>query len=277
MKIKILLPVFLAIALAGCSDDDSSSTPPQNDDNYFPLTKNNSWTYNNEQQAQGQPATQSTETLTVVDSTKSNGLIQYDLESDNTVEGGLATILFSNGQLSKVDGELLYNGSFKMEIGLPGMEFLEIPINNAVVFSETADAGTELFVYSDEITQNIPIEEGITIPVSVEYTATAKNLGVLESRTVAGQVFEDVLSSSLSMKAKITAKIATPFGEISVPVMTEQEVVSATNYYANHVGMVESDVNIAYELEDLTEYGFPNIPPADIQSTQEIESYVVAE
>src|SRR5690606_22188244 len=207
-----------------------------------------------ERQAQGEPATQSTETLTVVDSTENNGLIQYDLESDNTVEGGLATILFSNGQLSKINGELLYNGNLKIDIGVPGMENLEIPINNAVVFSATADAGTELFVYSDEMTHNMPIE-GITIPVSVEYTATGKNLGILESRTVGGQVFEDVLSSSMSLKAKITAKIATPFGEISVPVMTEQEVVSATNYYANHVGMVESDVNIAYELEDITEYG----------------------
>lgn len=273
MKIKTLLPVFLALAFAGCSDDnDNTSAPPQNDNNYFPLTVNNSWTYANERQAQEEPATQSTETLMVVDSTESKGLIQYDLESNNTVDGGPATLLFANGQLSKVDGELLYNGSFEIEIGLPGMETLEIPINNAVVFSTTANAGTELFVYSDQMTQDVPVGE-TTVPVTVEYTVTSTNLGILESRTVAGQDFEDVLSSNLIVSVKATANL----GPFSVTVMNEQEVVSATNYFANHVGMVESDVNIAYEFEDLREFGFPDIPPTDVQSTQEIKSYVVAE
>lgn len=272
MKAKFLTALFAAIILVGCSSDDENTPPVGNDTNYFPLTKDNSWTYNNESQSQGLPPTQSTETLRVMDSTGRNGTTHYDLESDQPTEGGAVTTLLAQGELSKTETELIYNGNFAINIGQMGIEDLVFPIENAVVFSTTANAGTELFSFSGEITQQIMIE-GQSVPVTIKYTVSTTNLGVLESHTVGGEKFQDVLSSNLV----VSASASVPFGPIDLQVLTPQEVFSATNYYANNVGMIDSDVTIAYEFEDLSEYGFQNVPPVNIQSTQEIESYVIVE
>ncbi|HLU80971.1 MAG TPA: hypothetical protein VK010_02760 [Flavobacteriaceae bacterium] len=275
MNSKILSAIFVAALLVSCSSDDSDN-PPAPNTNYFPLSTGNYWTYQNQREVEGETPTQNTETLSVEDVEEVNGEKQYDMESDQPTNGGVATTIFANGRLSKNQGKLKYNGKLDFYVGQSGIDTISFPVNNAIVFDSNAGINAQLFSFSDSFQQEIPVDN-LTIPVTINYTVRTKNLGIINSRTVNGVEYENVLSSEVVMELSVVAEIVTPFGQIDVDIMTPQEVMIATNYFAEGVGMVESDVSIHYEFEDLTEYGFPNVPPVDIQSTQEIDSYVVEE
>ncbi|HET8809581.1 MAG TPA: hypothetical protein VFM65_04875 [Flavobacteriaceae bacterium] len=273
MKMNKIAPIFLITALlVGCSSDDTNDSLPVEEHNYFPLTTGNSWSYNNNRQAEGQPATTGSETMTVADSTETNGTVYYDLNSDNSSNIGFATSTFSKGELSKVNGKLVYSGELELVFIGTGAEPLTIPINNAVVFNGSAAAGTELYNFSDSMEQEITVQ-GQTIPITINYTLSTHNVEVLETYTVGGVEFEDVLAADMLLTASAEASL----GPVSATFMDEQEIASAVNYYAEGVGMIYSDVSFDAEFEDLTQFGFPEIPPIHIVSSQEITTWTVVE
>lgn len=271
MKLKRILPICLALAMIGCSSDDETTTPPEeSNSNYFPLTVGNSWTYNNERAVDQQPSTQSQETMTVADSSEENGNTYYELDTDNSLEGGLVTNILSNGKLTKINGELMYTGNYEVEI--PNFDPLQLPIE-ATIYSKTASAGTELTNVSQTIQEEIDVQ-GQLVPVSLDYNIVTTNEGFLPSVTINGEEFQDVLQANLVVSASITAAL----GPIEVTLLAEQEVVTVTNYYADGVGLIHSEATINYEFEDLSNYGVPTIPNLHIESSQKVDSYnVIAE
>lgn len=269
MKIKNFLPILFAVALVGCSSDDGPNTPPvEPESNYFPLTVGNSWTYDNERTVGDETPEQSKETMTVAGSEEKNGSTFYEMNSATALEGGLTTSILANGELAKINDELIYNGSYSVSI--PGFDPVVLPIIGAAVFSSTANAGTELSKISDSVERDIEIQ-GQIIPVTVAYTLTTTNKGFLDSYTAGGKAYKDVLQADLVVSASVSAKI----GPLVVDLLTKQNVVTITNYYANETGLIMSNAVIDYEFEDLSAFGVPAIPNVHIESTQEIYSYSV--
>lgn len=276
MKLKAYLPIcFLAaLTLTGCSsDDDSTSGSQNNTTDYFPLALNNSWNYNNQRTIEGQSPSQSQETLSIVDSSEENGNTFYNLDSNNDLEGGLATTLFSNGNLSKVDGALIYSGGYALDLPNIG-DFgpLEIQIDNAMIFDSNAVAGTELFSFSDSIEQDIEVQPGVVLPIAFNYSIATNNVAFLPTYMVGDIEYSDILEANVIL----TASVTTSLGPISgIPILAEQEVLHITNYYANGIGLISSEVEINYVFEDLSNFGLPSIPSVHVSSTQSIDSYIV--
>lgn len=273
MKIKTFLSICLAIAFVGCSSDDETTTLPEgSNSNYFPLTTGNSWSYANERETQGQPPITDEETMTVVGTTETNGNVYYDLNTDDATGIGFATSVFSNGELSKSNGELIYSGELELIFVGEGGEPLTIPISNAVVFNSSAPSGTEVYSFSGSSEQEITVQ-GQTIPVTINYTLSTHNVEFLETYTIGENEFKNVLAADLMLTASADAT----FGPLQVTFMSEQEIASAMNYYAQGVGMIYSDVSFDAEFEDLTDFGFPEIPPIHIKSSQKITTWTVVE
>ena len=234
--------LLLAIVSSCSSTDDGMTDEPVNDANYFPLVANNTWNYNNIQEADGQEPQQSMDVLTVQGTTAINGSTYFNFNQE-AMQQGFATGLFSNGAVRKSNNRLLYTGTLEFEF--EGIEPLQIPILDATVYNKVAVNGTQLYTAEHSITQTI-----MDIPIVIDFVVTTADAGDFETYAVGSQTFEDVIAASVTVNVSISAQVEVLGDLISIPILQAQDVVTATNYYAANVGLVFSDVSLQYEAED---------------------------
>jgi hypothetical protein len=81
---------------------------------------------------------------------------------------------------------------------------------------------------------------------------------------------------SLMMSISTTQTIPGTTISLQIPILTNQEVVAATQYYAKNIGMVYNNTVISYNLAvDPSELGLP-IPQSATQTSEEfLSSYTV--
>jgi len=266
MKLRILSIALIMITLLSCSSDDTSVNDTNNSD-YFPLTTGNEWNYTNKSQTQGEQETTNDEKLTVT--TENSNAYSFNSSAD-PVERGIITGILANGNLSKQNGKLIYNGQYVVDLSLYNLDDLSIPINNLIVFDINASANDNLSTISNTINQTFNVQ-GQDIPLAIEYSLTTQQNEILDSYTVNTTAYENVLKSSVSLNLKVDADIAI----ISVPLLEEQEVLTSSNFYAENIGLIYSENQSNYNFEDLSQFGIPNMDPITIDSSQSIESYSV--
>lgn len=268
MKTKIAGLLFLLTIFSACSSDDDSTGEEQiSDANYFPLSVDNEWNYDNASQQEGEPAMESTDMLYVA--AQSNN--EYELETVDFADGFMTSLL-ANGTLSKENYQLIYDGSYLYQF--EGISPIEIPLNDVVFYDVAASAGTELFISSDVITQTVQ-----NIPLQIEYSVITTDEGDMDNWEVNGVEYEDVISSKFVLRLKISAT-QTIFGNtITVPILDTQDVLVGTNYYAAGVGMIQSDMVLSYELEDFSQFPveLPFESSATVNSTQDLTTYTAIE
>lgn len=275
MKTKYFFLSVLVLAFVACSDDDNDSgtaNPENPTSDYFPLTIGNQWTYNNLREVQNQDPQESTETLSVSDSTMMNDAVNYQFSSDAPVMNqGIVTGVLVNGSLTKVEGKLIYNGSF--EYNFPGLNIpISFPLENLVVFDQNKDSGQNLTTINNSITQDLSLGENApTVPVTFDYTFKTNEGAVLESYSAGDQQFNDVISSNLTLNISANANL----GPISIAVLVDQQVLTSTNHFAKDIGLIDSNNAMHVEFEDLSEYQFPQLDPIDVSSSQTITDYSV--
>lgn len=258
---------YLLIALVivmSCSDDDNSdSTPIIVDEviDYFPLSPNTYWTYNNE--SEEGPTRDS---LYVAGASNS-----YTMLEAREPKTGFMISLLSQSLVRATDTELILKG----ELGTPpvdGFPEISIPLNDVALYNTEASNGEVLDVTTGEIEQTIQ-----DIPLVIGYTITTKQ----------GEVFENgygdftdrsVIKSYFIVNLSIAANIEiVPGTVLTIPVLEAQDVITTTNYYAENIGLINSDTLIEYELEDLSGIGVDlPIPQQDSRTaTQDIDTYFI--
>lgn len=261
---------------ANCGNDTSDWTGPQQfttasitgQKDYFPLAEGNSWNYSNERTGGGLPTEESQETMTAGPANEQNGMMYYPMNTDNTTNGGFVTSIFSNGELHHDGAQVMYDGSILIEIQQLQMDPVEITIDNAAILSETAANGTVLFSFEGSEIQNLNI--GVMVPVTIEYSVTTTNVEFIENYTAPnGEVYTDVLRADLVVSASASAE----YMGMPITILSEQDVFTTANYYANEIGMVYSEVVNNLEFEDLSALGFPTLPDIHIESNQELTAY----
>lgn len=247
-----------------------STSITENQKNYMPLAEANAWSYHNVKTGGGLPTTESDETMTAGAPTEQNSMLFYPMMTDNPNGAGFVTNLLSNGTLHQDGGNVVYDGTIVIVLEQLQMDPVEIAMDNATIISNTAAAGTELFTYSGSETQNLNI--GVPVPVTMNYTATTTNAEFLPSFTASnGEVYEDVLRATLV----VSASAVTEYNGLPITILAEQDVIISTNYYANEIGMIQSDVLNNIEFEDLSSFGLPVIPNVHIESSQELTAHVL--
>lgn len=242
IQMKKIPYLVLAIFIISCSssDDDNGSIPIEETFNYFPLTSNTYWTYNNESD---QGATR--DSLYVAGIEETNGVINTVLGAEQPVTGFMTTLL-SQSLVRTTTTKLILNG----ELGAPpvdGFPEITIPLDDVSLYDAEASNGELLSTITGEIEQVVN-----EIPLIITYTVSS-----IQGETLGSfQGFEEVLTSTIIINLAIVAEIEVlPGVVLPIPVLVAQDVMTISNYYANDIGLIFSENLIEYQLEDLGDIG----------------------
>ncbi|NQY06506.1 MAG: hypothetical protein HRT68_10070, partial [Flavobacteriaceae bacterium] len=87
-------------------------------------------------------------------------------------------------------------------------------------------------------------------------------------------IYNDILKSKFIINITVTATID-PI-PIPITVLPAQDLLTIDNFYANNIGLVDSDTVFRYDLNDLpVDLGIPD--NVTTTTTQEITDYTVAD
>jgi len=260
---KKITYLFLALVIISCSSDDNGNTsnPTEETYNFFPLTSGTYWTYDNESD---QETTR--DSLYVSGIEEING-VAHTLLSAEEPASGFMTVLLSQNLVRTTETSLLLTG----ELGAPPVEgFPEIiiPLVDFELYNSEASVNELLSETTGEIEQTIE-----DIPLVIAYSIKTIQRETFENGY--SGFSESVISSELIVNLSITAIIEFNGITIPIPILQAQDVVTVTNYYADEIGLINSDTLIEYELEDLSDLGIVlPIPQQDSSSaTQVIDTY----
>ena len=181
-------------------------------------------------------------------------------------------MLLSQNLVRTVEKQLILNGELNTS-PIDGLPIIGIPLNDVVLFNAETAPNTVLSSIENEIKQEVK-----GIPIVVEYGIHSIQGGFLTNYAVDGQIFEDVISSQIVVTLIVTAEIEIfPGIIIQIPILTEQDVMIVTNYYAANIGLIFSEVLIEYELEDLSGTGIELPFPSQASSAtfQSIDTFEI--
>jgi hypothetical protein len=259
MKTKIGFFLFLSIVLASCSSDNPA---PENAD-FFPLTTGNSWTY----EVIGQ--TSSFDNLSVGAEIIIQNKTYKKIEVTEFPAGFYATFLNQNG-LRKENGKLLFAGNLNLNLGidLP----LSIALSNFVLVDAQADNTNELSSQSNSISQDFN-----GFPITIDYTIKSTALESLPSFTTSqNETYSNVKKVNFALNIKVVTVQTIPGTSITIPItlLNNQDVILATHYYAENIGMVYGNTVTSYTLAiDPSEFDL-DIPQSGSQTQEEfLDSY----
>ncbi len=261
MKKIILLSILASFGLFSCGGDDTSDDNNFEEVlNYFPLTQGTYWTYNNLSQD-----TQTRDSLYVAGTEVLNGNTYTNLDAATPVDAFMTRTLSEN-LLRIEDTRLLLNG----ELGGPtvdGFPDISIPLDDMILFD------------SQESTQTVLSEiEGY--PVTINYILKTIQGESLNTHTVDGETFNTVTTSKIVLNLTITLALEVNGIPFDLPILDpeSQDIITVTNYYAENIGLIDSNVLVEYSLIDLSQAGIDlPIPQEDSQTgTQKIDAYNIS-
>ncbi len=246
---KIALICIASIAVISCTESDDTGRSNDNF-SYLPLATNNTWTYDV--------------------ATGSVSGSNYTLTANPAVPTGLMTGVLSSGELTAANGQLIGNGTIGFDF--QGVGDFSIDIVDGILYDQNANNNEELYTTSGTFTETV---DGYDLDIN--YVVSTKQLADESSITVPAGTFTDLLHSQLIINVNITTDIA--IGPISqtITLLDAQDVIVVDNYWAQDVGLVKSDNQLDYMLEDFSSLGV-NLPvpqSASVLTTQDLTIYTV--
>jgi hypothetical protein len=95
--------------------------------------------------------------------------------------------------------------------------------------------------------------------------------------SVNGTAYTDVIHSQLLITASITTDITIVGFTQEIPLLAPQEVIVIDNYWAKDIGLIKSDSQLDYSLEDFSALGvtLPVPQSASILTEQDLTAYTI--
>lgn len=117
---------------------------------------------------------------------------------------------------------------------------LNIAVQDFIIFDSGADAGIQIDSKSGTLQETVN-----AIVLNINYTLISKS-GENYTSWISpnGKNYNKVKSNQIIMKMSIT----TPIGGIQLPVLTEQEVLVSNQFFAENIGMVHTNSNFSYTI-----------------------------
>jgi hypothetical protein len=260
--------IFLALTITtlfSCSSDDSSNGSPSVI-NYFPLITGNYWTY--DVTTVGQSITNRDSLFVANDTVIATKT--YKKMKTLTIANGFFTNTLRNNGLRKEGDAIYLTGDAGLNLGdiLP----INLSVSDFIIFKESATTDQQLSTISGTINQDL---QGY--PLVIEYTLKTTALeSLLNYTTENNTVYTDVKKVKVTLNAKISTSVTVAGFTIPVVILNPQDVLVSTQYYANNIGMVYSNTNISYELQDFSQYGITlPIPQSGSQTQNEnLDTYL---
>ena len=256
-KLSILLILSLFILTSCSSDDDgvednnngneNPDTETEIEENFFPLTVGNNWDFENILTSPNQDDVVSVENLSVSGIVDINGSTGYEMETDNPSGSGPVTLALSQGTLLKENSSLAYTGV--LGLGLNGFPDVNFDVENASIYDTSLSNETEMFSQSGSIEQDFQ-----DFPITINYTLSTVMGDSFNDFEVNGVTYDNVISSQLIINVEATTIL-------QIPILESQNAVVITNYFADQVGLIQSETDTNFVFEEIS---IPNFPLQDI-------------
>jgi hypothetical protein len=260
---KKTILAFCLISLVSCDpDDDNGGSNGNNTDfSYFPLSVANNWDYD---VVTGTDT--SSESLTVASVTGNS----YTLTANPATPVGFMTRILSGGALIAESGKLIGNGT--IDFGLQGLNNFNVTITNGTLYDQNASAGTELYSTTGSTTQTIQ-----RFDLDINYEVTTVQQAEVAQMTVEGMSYTEVIHSQLIINASITTDVSIAGFTQQIPLLAPQDVIVIDNYWAKDIGLIKSENQLDYMLEDFSSLGvtLPVPQSAQILTVQSLTGYTV--
>lgn len=275
---KYLLLLLSIVFIACSSDDDSSSNgnggQEPNPKNYFPLVEGNEWDYANMVSSSEDGNNETTEKLSVEEEQQTESGSRFRLSSTSDDINFSITGILSNGIIYKENSKLLLTGGFDLDLeDVEAFPDFGIDFEDLVIFDAEANLGS--IIFNDERNLTLPEFNNITLSIDVQIQATS--LGSMDSMEVDGTTYEDVISSSFVVSIEGTASVVVPpipF-PITLNIIEKQDFVSSVNFFANEVGLIQSQTDINLEFADFGDQLPIELPDISASILQQLTTYNV--
>lgn len=260
---KSLIAIMITTFIVSCSSDDSSAIVGNNTSSgeYLPLTTNNYWVYDVQNDLGG-----SRDSIFISGDLQVNNTTYKKFSSQQMPSGFFSGTINNNG-VRKDGDQLTMTGAAMITFfeDLP----LSINLQDFVIMKENAASGVALSTETGVLPYQF--EE---YNFNFNYTLTSTSQGSLATYTAPnGTIYNDV--KAVQVKLIVMVNTLIDIGGFSVPVtiMPSQDVVVSTRYYAKNIGVVSSETDIQYELSDFSSFGI-TLPLPESFSTHEEEVLV---
>ncbi|MFD0964194.1 hypothetical protein [Pseudofulvibacter geojedonensis] len=263
-KIGFNALLLASICTISCSSSDDGSSTPITYNNYSPLTVGNTWTYavsSND----GTNVTNSTDVITADADVVINSKTYTDMSMSQGSTGIMSGMLDQNNFRSE-EGVLYMKGEIDLPLSQLGGTDHSIVIDDVELINQNKNNGDILSEQPGSTNQTI---QGITIDVS--YVVKTKQGETLDNHTVDGQIYNNVIVADIIISASAT----TPVNNINFPILNDQEIYIIKNYYAEGIGLIDSDATFSYSLVSVPGINLPIPNTGSTITDQEITSYTV--
>ncbi len=260
--------VFMIISVATCSNTDNDDNPVI-EGNYFPLTIDNYWNYNVTNSNLDLNQTQNTRDSLYV-STANNNTFELTV---NGIATGIMNTILTQMDLTRTSGSLKGTGSITFPF--EGLDDLQIAVNDAVFYNLNAAVDEILSTAEGVLEQNL---DGL--PITTEYTLKTIQGTTSPSLFLNSVNYDDVIESSIVLELTITTQVEViPGNFVDVLILDTQDVLNIKNHYAKDIGLVRSEADISYSLEDFSQIGItlPVAGSLNATSVQALDTHIVAE
>ncbi|MDV6167215.1 hypothetical protein R1T16_02185 [Flavobacterium sp. DG1-102-2] len=255
---KTYLLIVLGAFLVSCSSDDDSTNGNNNpDQSYFPSEQGKYWVYDvNSNVMNGR------DSLFVTNDTLINSTTYKKLKTKEEFPFGFFSNSLRNNAIRQSDGKTYLSGAvgFNISEDLP----LSLPINDFVIFDENATENQQLGSINGTLQQEV---QGYNLGLT--YTLSAKAKAPISSFTSGPQTYTNVkpVEITLNLGINVTTEIAG--FPITFPLMSQQNVVVSTQYYAQGIGVVKTSTNLSYQLSEIPVVQLP-IPTTGSEQQDEV-------
>jgi len=271
-----ILLLFLSLFLFNCSDDSDDSeinNQIQFPGEFLPLSIDNQWYYDVENTNNNTNETTNSQDVLKVESENASG---FSLSvNDNGVANGTMSGILTTGYLSLTETTLVSNGT----IGLPidGFDF-NIVLENAILYNTESPNGQILYMQSGTFAQDF---QGY--PITINYSLFSTQLENLENMEVLGVNYDTVTSANISLELSVSTEVSVFGLTQTISLLDTQNVLSVDAFYAKDIGLITSNANIGYSLNEntvtiLQQLGVDlSMLPTNtsILNTQELTSYTL--
>jgi len=252
------------------TDDTTFNTPPT----FMALNTGDYWTYDTETtDPQTSAVTQGRDSLYVATTATINSLLYTDLDASNTSTAFMTTFLAQNFVRTE-NSKLHVQGTFDLDLSTLGGNTHTININDAVFLDANAMVNAQLYTDSGSITDPVTIN-GQNVVLTINYTIKTIQKESFTTMDVNGVTFDNVLKSNLIISAQIDAQVTILGIPTTLPVAAMQDINVVENYYAQDIGLIQSDNTFNIDLNP-TVAGQLGVPTnINAPSNQKIDTYVI--
>lgn len=239
MKKHFLLLFIAAAFITSCSSDDDSSNSGDNSLVYLPLTSGSNWDY----EINTADQSSSLDDLYVGNEVVLNGKTYKQMKNVGMPTGLYCSILRDNA-LRNEGSKTFFTGDVSLNLGI------DLPISLAVqdflMLDYNASNNQVLSSQNGVIQQDF---EGVPLTINYTFKITAQeNLPTYV--TPSNVTYSDVKKVKMTLSVQLVTVQTIPGTSVTIPItiLSTQDVVTSTQFYAKNIGMVYANDVISYTL-----------------------------